>query len=63
MSVTVPTERAANGDIVYKDINLNLYSRPATEYTIKYDWLSTTFINNHNQENEFLIMAKKKYAS
>ena len=62
MSVTVPTERAANGDIVYKDINLNLYSRPATEYTIKYDWLSTTFINNHNQENEFLIMAKKKYA-
>ena len=60
MFVTVPTERTPNGDIIYKDIDLKLYSRPATEYTIKYDWLSTTFIKNHNQENEFLIMAKKK---
>ena len=60
MSITVPTERASNGDIIYQDYDLNLRTRPGTEYTIKYDWLSATFIDNPNQENEFLIMGKKK---
>ena len=60
MLITVPTERAVNGDIIYQDYDLNLRTRPGTEYTIKYDWLSATFIDNPNQENEFLIMGKKK---
>lgn len=60
--LTVPVNKTKNGEIVYNTYDINLATKPSIEYTVKYNALSATFVKNHDQENEFFIMAKTKYA-
>ena len=63
MTLNVPIARANNGDIVYNRANVDLANTlPATEYTVKYKYLSATYVNNPSFEDELFIMAKTKIA-
>ena len=63
MSATLPVARAKDGQIIYNDTHIDLSnSRPSIEYTLGYKYLSATFVNNPDYENEFFIMAKRKFA-
>ena len=63
MYVTVPTGRSNDGHVIYNRANIDLSNaNPSIEYTIAYKYLSATFVNNQDYENEFFIMAKRKFA-
>ena len=62
MYLNVPVNKSANGEIIYNTYGVNLATSPSIEYTLKYNALSATFVKNHNQQDEFFIMAKTKYA-
>lgn len=62
MYLNVPVNKSANGEIIYNTYGVNLATNPSIEYTLKYNALSATFVKNHNQQDEFFIMAKTKYA-
>ena len=60
MSLYVPVARANNGHIVYNDANINLATKPSMEYTVKYNNLTATYINNPDWKDEVFIMTKFK---
>ena len=63
MYMNLPIARANNGDIIYNRANIDLSnSLPSTEYTVKYKYLSATYVNNPFYENELFFMAKTKIA-
>ena len=63
MYMNVPVARANNGDIIYNNANIDLSNtHPSMEYTVKYKYLSATYVENPDYENEFFIMAKTKVA-
>ena len=63
MSATVPVARAKDGQIIYNNTHIDLSNmRPSIEYTLGYKYLSATFVDNPDYENEFFIMAKRKFA-
>ena len=63
MYMNLPVARANNGDIIYNRANIDLSnSLPSTEYTVKYKYLSATYVNNPFYENELFFMAKTKIA-
>ena len=63
VSATIPVARAKDGQIIYNNTHIDLSNtRPSIEYTLGYKYLSATFIDNPDYENEFFIMAKKKFA-
>ena len=63
MYMNIPVARANNGDIVFNNTNVDLSNtNPSTEYTIKYKYLSATYVNNPSYDDELFIMAKTKLA-
>ena len=62
MYLYIPVNRANNGQIIYDSAIINLKTTPAIEYTLKYKYLSATFVENHDYENELFIIAKKRIA-
>ena len=60
MSLYIPVARTNDGHIVYDTTNINLATKPSTEYTIKYNNLTATYINNPDWTDEFFIMTKFK---
>lgn len=63
MYMNLPVARANNGDILYSHAHVDLSDTlPSTEYTVKYKFLSATYVNNPSYENELFIMAKTKIA-
>ena len=62
MYLNVPVARANNGQIIRKNTNIDLKSAPSIEYTLKYKYLSATYVNNPSYTDEFFIMAKTKFA-
>ncbi len=62
MNMNLPYARAANGDILFANYAIDLAERPALEYSIKYKFLTTSFIDNPLTRDEFFIMAKTKIA-
>lgn len=62
MYLYVPVARANNGNIVYDNAKIDLSTKPSTEYTIKYNNLTATYINNPDWQDEFFIMTKFKKA-
>jgi hypothetical protein len=63
MYLNVPTGRNAQGDVIYNRASVDLSTtRPSTEYTVKYKYLSATYVENPDYEDEFFIMAKTKVA-
>ena len=62
MYLDIPVGRTANGQIVYNTATIDLKTTPAIEYTLKYKYLSATFVENQDYENELFIMAKTKVA-
>lgn len=61
MFLDIPVGRANDGKIIYNSTNIDLSSRPSTEYTVKYKHLSATYINNPDYKDEFFIMAKGRF--
>lgn len=63
MVATFPVAKTNNGQIIYNNAHLDLSGmRPSIEYTASYKYLSATFVDNPDYENEFFIMAKRKFA-
>lgn len=62
MYMNLPTGRADNGDYTYQNAKINLKTKPALEYTVKYKALSATFVDNPDYQDEFFIMFKTKRA-
>jgi len=60
MSLYVPVARTNNGAIVYDNADVDLKTKPSTEYTVKYKNLSATYVNNPDWQDEFFIMTKFK---
>jgi hypothetical protein len=63
MYMNLPVARANNGNIIYNKANVDLADTlPSTEYSVKYKFVSATYVNNPSYENELFIMAKTKIA-
>lgn len=63
MSATLPIAKTNDGQIIYNNTHIDLSNtRPSIEYTLGYKYLSLTFVDNPDYENEFFIMAKRKFA-
>ena len=63
MSATLPIAKTDDGQIIYNNAHIDLSNtRPSIEYTLGYKYLSLTFVDNPYYENEFFIMAKRKFA-
>ena len=60
--MNLPVARADNGNIIYKNAVVNLAPRPSTEYALKYKNISAIYVNNHEYQDEFIVMAKTKIA-
>lgn len=60
MQLRMPTGRAANGDIIMRDYNISLTSRPAIEYSVGYKFITATFVDNPYGTDEFYVLAKSK---
>ncbi|MBQ3785484.1 MAG: S8 family serine peptidase [Alphaproteobacteria bacterium] len=62
MSATLPIAKTNDGQIIYNNAHIDLSNtRPSIEYTFGYKYLSATFVDNPDYENEFFIMAKRKF--
>ena len=61
MYLNIPIARADNGDIIYENKNINLVTNPSIEYTMKYKYLSATYVHNPSFQDEVFIMAKTKF--
>ncbi len=59
--LTVPTARANNGQIIYNDLSVDLTTNPSFEFSMKYKDISVGYINNHDYQDEFYILAKTKF--
>lgn len=63
MSATLPIGKTNDGQIIYNNTHIDLSNtRPSIEYTLGYKYLSATFVDNPDYENEFFMMAKRKFA-
>lgn len=62
MYLTAPTGMDNSGNLIYNNIAVNMATRPSVEYTAKYGALSATFVDNPDYQNEFILMAKTKFA-
>ncbi len=62
MYLNIPVNRISNGEIVYTNQKINLVTKPSMEYTLKYKYLSMTYVNNPDYQDEFFIMAKGRFA-
>ena len=60
--MNLPVARADNGNIVYNNASISLKTNPSVEYTLKYKNLSATYVSNSDYQDEFIIMAKTKFA-
>ena len=60
MYLNIPVTRTNNGDIIYSNKRIDLTTAPSVEYTLKYKYLSATYVNNPSTQDEFFIMAKTK---
>ena len=58
--MNIPVARANNGVMIYDNAQVNLKTKPSTEYTITYKSLSATYVNNPEYQDEFYILAKGK---
>jgi len=59
--MTLPIARANNGQIIYNNFAIDLTTNPSFEYSVKYKNITAGYINNHNYQDEFYIMAKTKF--
>lgn len=62
MYMNIPIAKTNDGTILYDNVNVNLATKPSIEYTVKYKYLSATYINNPDYQDEFFVMAKTKFA-
>ena len=62
MYLNIPIARANNGEIIYANQSIDLTTKPSVEYTLKYKYLSATYVNNPSMQDELFIMAKTKFA-
>ncbi|MCL1892210.1 MAG: S8 family serine peptidase [Alphaproteobacteria bacterium] len=61
MSLNLPVGRAASGDLLFANNEINLAQRPPMEYSLGYKFFTASFIDNPMGRNEFFIMAKTKF--
>jgi len=60
MDMRMPTGRAANGALIFSDARTSLAGRAAVEYTLRYKFITTAFVDNPVGTDEFFIIAKHK---
>lgn len=60
MSLRIPTDRAPNGAIIYRDRNISIASAPAFEYVVGYKFLTFGFIDNPIGRDEVYVFTKSK---
>ena len=58
--LNIPIGRGIDGPMIYDNATINLTTKPSTEYTLKYDNLSATYINNPDWKDEIFFTAKVK---
>lgn len=59
MNLRLPAGRIADGTIIYNNYQIDMTSKPAIEYSVKYKYLTASFIDNPYGTDEFFIMAKR----
>lgn len=59
MNLRLPTNRAANGDIIYNDFAIDMTANPAVEYSVQYKYITASFIDNPYGTDEFFVMVKR----
>ena len=59
--MNTPINRNLNGDMIYANQKIDLTTKPSTEYSVKYKQLSVTYVNNHDYQDEFFVMAKGRF--
>ncbi len=62
MDMHLPTGRAAGGQIVYADYQIDLAERPALEYAVGYGNWTAAYIDNPQSRDEIYFMYKTKIA-
>lgn len=62
MNLRLPAGRAATGHLQFADYQINLSERPALEYSVRYKFLTASYIDNPQSKDEFFMMAKTRFS-
>ncbi len=60
MEMRMADGRAQSGNIIWRNYEIDLASRPAIEYAVTYKFLTAAFVDNPYGTDEFYILAKSK---
>ncbi len=60
MNMRMPIGRTADGAMIFTDAHTSLAGRAAVEYTLRYKFITTAFVDNPAGTDEFFIIAKHK---
>lgn len=61
MRLRTPIGRDRYGQITYTDTDINLATRPAVEYAVRYKFMTLAFVDNPYGTDELFVVAKGKY--
>ena len=60
MNIALATGRAANGNVLFTNYDVNMVTKPAFEYTLSYKNISAGFVDNPYGKDEIYVLAKTR---